>query len=115
MACDGYTKVWDLTPRELVLLDGARGTTLRVTRGRVWLTQERDHADVILTAGEAFTIERGGRTIVEAQEAATVCVLAHHVDAVRSRVRHPSLAHRVSEWLGSVGASAAVRRWVPYF
>ena len=33
MLCAGYTKVWDLAPDELVRLDGARGTTLRVTSG----------------------------------------------------------------------------------
>lgn len=115
MACDGYTKVWDLAPRELVRLDGARGTTLRVTRGRVWLTQERDHADVVLTAGDAFTIERGGRTVVEAQEATTLCVLARHLDAVRTRVARPSLAARARAWLRSVATADFVRRRVPYF
>ncbi len=33
MACDGYTKVWELAAGELIGLDGGRGTTLRVTRG----------------------------------------------------------------------------------
>ena len=36
MACDGYTKVWEPLTGELVGLDGARGTTLRVTRGTLW-------------------------------------------------------------------------------
>ena len=57
MACDGYTKVWDLTPGEIVGLDGARGTTLRVTRGTLWLTFERDSRDVVLAAGDVFTVE----------------------------------------------------------
>ena len=33
MACNGYEKVWDLSPSELVQLEGARGTKLRVTCG----------------------------------------------------------------------------------
>ena len=44
MVCDGYTKVWDLAPGELVRLDGARGTTLRVTRGTLWITLRGRHA-----------------------------------------------------------------------
>ncbi len=67
MVCSGYTKVWELASGELVKLDGARGTTLRVTRGTLWLTLERDMRDIVLTAGDAFTIERGGLTLVEAQ------------------------------------------------
>ena len=114
MACDGYTKVWNLAPRELVLLDGARGTTLRVTRGRVWLTQERDLRDIVLEAGDVFTVERGGRTIIEAQNDTTVCVMARYVEAVRGRGRR-SLLHRAQAWLRAVGASLVPgRRWVPY-
>jgi hypothetical protein len=48
MLCAGYTKVWELAPNELVKLDGARGTTLRVTRGVLWLTLEDDTRDVVL-------------------------------------------------------------------
>jgi hypothetical protein len=115
MACADYPKVWELAPHELVLLDGARGTTLRVTRGHVWLTHERDPRDIILDAGDVFTIERGGRTIVEALNDTTVCVLAHYVEAVRSAVIRPRLATRAMEWLRPVDAAPAGRRWVPYF
>jgi hypothetical protein len=114
MLCAGYTKVWDLASGEIVRLDGARGTTLRVTRGTLWLTQERDSRDIMLAAGDVFTIERGGMTLVEALGGATVCVLAHHVDEVRVRVAQPTLGQRLSAWLDSVAAAAANRRWVPY-
>ena len=114
MACADYTKVWELAPHELVLLDGARGTTLRVTRGRVWLTHERDPRDIILDAGDVFTIERGGRTIVEALNDTTVCVLAHHVEAVRSPAARRSLATRALEWLHAAAPTGLGRRWVPY-
>ena len=91
MACDGYTKIWDLAPGELVQLDGARGTTLRVTRGTLWITLEDDVRDVVLSAGDTFTIDRGGLTLVEAQNTATVCVLARHVTEVRRRDEQPGL------------------------
>ncbi len=115
MLCNGYTKVWDLAAGELVQLDGARGTTLRVTRGTLWVTQERDVRDIVLHTGDTFTVERGGLTVIEAQGATTVCVLARHVDEVRMRPRRPSLAARIAGWLGSVGAADRDRRTVPHF
>jgi hypothetical protein len=115
MACDGYTKIWELAPGEMVQLDGARGTTLRVTRGTLWLTLEDDTRDVILAAGESFTIDRGGLTLIEAQDAAMVCVLARHVEEVRSRARRPRLAGRIAAWFASAGAADSDRRFAPYY
>ena len=114
MTCDGYTRVWELAPREIVRLDGARGTTLRVTRGCVWLTQERDTRDIILDAGDTFTIERGGRTLLEAQGDASVCVLAHYVAAARGG-RRRSHATRARAWLRWIRGAVRGRRWAPYF
>ncbi len=113
MVCDGYTKVWELASGEHVKMDGARGTTLRVTRGTLWLTQERDVRDIVLSAGDSFTIDRGGLTLIEAQGNATVCVLAHHVNEVHARTRQPGAVERVRGWLRSVGAADAQRRWTP--
>ncbi len=83
MVCAGYTTIWDLASGELVRLDGARGTTLRVTRGTLWLTQEHDTRDIVLKAGDVFTIDRPGLTLAQAHGSASVCVLSHYVDAVR--------------------------------
>ncbi len=115
MACDGYTKIWDLAPGELVQLDGARGTTLRVTRGTLWITLEDDVRDVVLAAGDTFTIDRGGLTLVEAQEKATVCVLARHVSELHRRGARPGLAASVVAWFRSVGAADGDRRFAPYY
>ncbi|MEP7183732.1 MAG: DUF2917 domain-containing protein [Betaproteobacteria bacterium] len=115
MLCNGYTKVWDLASGELIKLDGARGTTLRVTRGTLWLTFEHDTRDIVLDAGDTFTIDRGGLTLVEAQRDATVCVLAHYIDEVLLPRRRPSLAGTVARWLGSVDAADVDRRWAPYY
>lgn len=114
MVCNGYTKVWELAPGEMIRLDGARGTTLRVTRGTLWVTLERDPRDVVLAAGHSFTIDRGGVTLVEAQGNTTVCVLAHHVDEVRVRAGRPGHSARVAAWFASVGAAGLDRRSVPY-
>ena len=77
MLCTGYTKVWELAPNQLVKLDEARGTTLRVTRGTLWITLEDDTRDLVLEAGDSYMIDRDGLTLVEAQRASTVCVLEH--------------------------------------
>ena len=114
MVCDGYTKVWDLAPDELVKLDGARGTTLRVTRGTVWITLENDTRDVVLKAGDAFTVDRGGLTLVEAQEQATVCVMGRAIDEVHVRTREPAQQARIANWLRSFDV-ARPGRPVPYF
>ncbi len=115
MVCAGYTKIWELAPDELVKLDGARGTTLRVTRGALWLTLEHDTRDIVLTAGDVFTIDRGGLTLVEAQGNTTVCVLARHIDEEHVRRRRPPFGERVRLLLRSVGAADVNRRFVPYF
>ena len=115
MACNGYEKVWDLSPGELMQLDGARGTTLRVTRGVLWITLQDDTRDVIVAAGDAFTIDRDGLTLVEAQDAATVCVMALQAVDVRRGPGRPRLAARIAAWLSSVGAADFERRSAPYY
>ena len=115
MLCAGYTKVWTLTAGELVRLDGARGTTLRVTRGRIWLTQERDTRDIVLETGDVFTIDRAGRTLIEAQGGATVCVLSHYIEAVRVPAARRPVGPRLRDFLVAAGTAADLRRRVPYF
>ena len=114
MACSGYTKIWEMAPGELIGLDGARGTTLRVTRGLLWLTFENDTRDVVLSVGDVFTIDRGGLTLVEAQARSTVCVMGRAMDEVHVRKGQPALHERARSWLQSIGAGNA-RRFVPYF
>jgi hypothetical protein len=114
MACSGYTKVWDLTARELVKLERGRGTTLRVTRGKLWLTFEHDTRDVVLAAGDVFTIDSDGLTLVEAQSDTTVCVMAKSLAAIH--LKHDSVAFttRASRWLRGVAEIGLRRGWAPY-
>jgi hypothetical protein len=120
--CDGFTKLWQLTPGELVQLDGARGTRLSVTRGTLWVTLERDLRDIVLNAGDAFTIDRGGVTVIEAQGEATVCVGAHHVDERHAGVSGKSAQDALLTLTRRIGARVGAaflnverhRRWVPY-
>ncbi|MFO1397274.1 MAG: DUF2917 domain-containing protein [Burkholderiales bacterium] len=71
----------DLAVRESVPLTDLRGTTLRVTRGTLWVTQQDDTQDIVLRAGDNWTVERNGLTLVEAQQDATFCVLGRYLEA----------------------------------
>jgi hypothetical protein len=48
------------------------GTMLRVTQGRVWVTQCRDGRDHILQPGDAFALNGHGKTAVHALAPSTV-------------------------------------------
>ena len=115
MLCTGYTKVWELAPNEIVRLDGARGTTLRVTSGGVWITLENDKRDIVLTAGDSYTIDRGGLTLVDAQGKSTVCVLAHHVRETRQPANRPARYPGLAGWLGSRFAPDDRGGYSPYY
>ena len=110
MGCAGYANVWDLGANELVKLDDGRGTTLRVTRGKLWITFEHDTRDVVLAAGDAFTVDRDGLTLIEAQSATIVCTSARDLAALRLG-SEPKLFMRVRRWLRGVAGRAGIRRW----
>ena len=114
MRCDGYTKVWELAPDELIGLDDGRGATLRVTRGTLWLTFERDTRDVVLTAGDSFTVDRPGLTLVQAHGRTTVCVLARRLQERRMLGGREPVAARLRRWLVSFANAGLARGWAPY-
>jgi hypothetical protein len=45
-------------------VDDAKGMRLYVWQGTVWLTQERDHRDLLLKAGESFQLDRAGAALI---------------------------------------------------
>ena len=49
--------------------DGA-GLTVLCLKGSLWLTQQDDHRDVVLGAGEAFTLDRPGLAVLFALSSA---------------------------------------------
>ena len=65
--------------------------------GTLWITQDNDTRDVVLTAGERFTSDRDGTVLVYALEPATVTT-ARKVDAAL-----PSLRDVLFERLRLVG------------
>jgi Protein of unknown function (DUF2917) len=79
----------------LFLIHDGRGRRVECLAGCLWLTQERDRRDIVLEAGEGFTVERAGDTILNALSDSCFVVLdAGRADAVaRSAAAQPESAY----------------------
>jgi hypothetical protein len=84
-----------LARRDTLVLDGARGTTIAVDGGTLWVTLERDPRDIILTRGMRFDIGRGGRTVIGAER-----------DSCLRLIPAPGLRKRFAAWL--TGATSSI-------
>jgi len=115
MLCNNYDKVLDLAHGDLVELADARGTTLRVTKGTLWITQERDRRDIVLAAGDVWTVEQHGLTLVEAQGAATVCLVGTAAEFAHSRSRRLRPSTRIKAFLASYLDARLDGRRLPYY
>jgi hypothetical protein len=56
----------ELQEGQVVILHDARGTRIVARSGSVWVTEEGDRQDHIMGPGDARTVARGGRTVVQA-------------------------------------------------
>jgi hypothetical protein len=96
MACFETGTVVALNDREAITLPDVRGVTLRVTKGTLWLTEERDRNDIVLRPGDNWVVESDGNTVVEAQNDAVFCIVGRPGTPVqppaRARVRTGLLA-----------------------
>jgi hypothetical protein len=63
-----------LEPGQVFSLVDATGTHIQARTGVLWITYEDSHADVILNSGEAVVVSRGGRTVVQALQAACLAL-----------------------------------------
>jgi hypothetical protein len=114
MSCFETGTVINLAPRQVITLADVRGTTLRVTRGTVWLTQERDPRDIMLRPGDSWVVERDGDTVIESQGDTLLCASSVRNGALPNAIR--GAARRPAGWLAAAGAwlSAPPRHQVPY-
>ena len=103
-----------LTTDQIVDLDDARGTVVRVTRGRVWLTQHGDAVDHVLDAGDAWAVERNGRTIVQAQTPALIDLTGPGAAGAIVPLATAVEPARASGWIARVANEWFGRRFVPY-
>jgi hypothetical protein len=49
-----------------VALRGQAGRRVECLAGSVWVTQDRDRRDIVLVAGQGFTLDRPGMAVVSA-------------------------------------------------
>ena len=74
----------------IAVTDG-EGTTIRIDRGCVWITEEASFIDHVLVARQRYTLDRAGVAVVTAHEDAQVTLSAPRFGATPARV---SLAGR---------------------
>jgi hypothetical protein len=65
---------FDLRQHQIMRFDDATGTDIVCLRGEIWLTQDGDLRDVVLSAGEHFTLDCDGVALVSALRPSSVCV-----------------------------------------
>ena len=106
-----HTRRATLDKRQSLVLKNAQGTVVAVDRGCVWVTLERDPRDIVLAKGMRFEIDRPGRTIVAAETATRLRLLAP--ETARDRIV-AAIGRVVARTLNSWGGRL-VRRAVPYF
>ena len=100
-----------LPGRSTLQLDDAEGTVIAVESGCLWVTMENDTRDIILLPGMRFEVDRGGRTIVAAEE-----------DSRFGLLEPRDGAEGVAAWMARKLAAALGRRprqgalgFVPYY
>jgi hypothetical protein len=108
-------RLMTLDDGDLIELPDARGATLRVGRGTVWLTQERDPRDIVLNAGDAWTIERSGLTLAEARGSTSLLVTGTSANDASIRSHGATWRERLGDWLARVAARTTRRTPVPYY
>jgi Protein of unknown function (DUF2917) len=69
----------------LVVTNG-QGTTIRIDRGCVWITEEKSFIDHVLVAGQHYTFDRPGVAIATAREDARVTLDAPRIGRWPARV-----------------------------
>jgi len=56
----------DLTAGSVLRVQDGEGRAIVVFEGQVWITLENDPRDIVLAAGESFSVDRPGLTLVQA-------------------------------------------------
>lgn len=100
----------NLNAGELVRLPKAAGVTVALMSGRVWLTQDHDSRDIVLSRGDSFEIEGNDLVLVTAFEPTCVAIIpsvASRAIAAEERSNRARSTELMPEWTGGVGA------WMP--
>jgi ferric-dicitrate binding protein FerR (iron transport regulator) len=90
----------NLSAETPINLEEPDGTTLRVLRGRVWVTQEGSVDDVFLDAGSGYTFRADGKVIISVEGAvgAAATILFDAPLAVAGRATLAATIKRLLTW-----------------
>lgn len=101
-----------LAAGEAISLDDIRGATLRMRCGTAWVTQERERRDTVLRGGDVWTVERDGRTVVEARDEVHLRVVGH----AATPAPEPHALRQEGDWTDWIARVFSLTpRSVPYF
>jgi len=93
-------------------LKNVAGVEITCLSGHVWLTMDGDSRDITLSAGDAFTVERDGLTLISALGPSLVNVRRKWDD---SYARWPRWLQTVATWLARTGEARARRHRLSRF
>lgn len=106
----------------VLCIDDGREMLVRVRKGCVWITQERDRRDVMLEAGERFRIAHGACTLIEALRGSVIALtspyekcFARRIELVRPGAAQPRLIYLAERgWRGAIAALTTnlMKTWV---
>ncbi|MET1083962.1 MAG: DUF2917 domain-containing protein [Burkholderiales bacterium] len=82
--------ILELRRCDIVRLRDAAGALLKCRRGSLWVTQEDDHRDIVLSAGHSLRLANDGVTLAEALEPATLMLEGRWTEVDIHRPRGPS-------------------------
>ncbi len=70
-----------LNHHQLLKVRGGAGHAIVCHSGSVWLTQHHDRRDIVLGAGDSFTLDRDGLALVQALEQSAISIMPLFPDA----------------------------------
>lgn len=114
MNCFRNGSAVQLARNQVATTRDAKGALLRVTRGVVWITQERDPQDTVLRAGDNWLLERDGLTVIQAHLDATFCLEGATVFEQTPISPANGLRTRARALLVDYLERSLARRWVPH-
>ena len=95
---------------QTVELVDAAGVTAALDNGCVWITMDGDRRDILLGAGDSWTVERNGRTLVHAEAPTTLRI----TDPAEDQAHEPVLPRALTA-LGQWVERTFRRTSAPYY